>query len=184
MIPIKKTKIILVLLVIVNILVYSVYAYLFILLEDNTRETNALSLKIGEQQRRENVKGIIEKSLEGANDNFYALKDYIVKEDGEIDFIKEIEIIASDLNLQSEIKSVNLEEIKDIKSIETMKMSIDVIGKWSSVYNFLRKLEALPFDIKLDKVSMERFSEEDAKGGKLVMWLGHFEFSLIKLKSK
>ena len=101
-----------------------------------------------------------------------------------IRIIKKIEELAVSSNVKSEIKSTKLEQIsgKNSNTAEYFTIDLNVVGSFSDVIFFLKQTEYLPYKLRINSVSFDKFADYSIKGKSIPQWSLGISFSVLKLK--
>jgi Tfp pilus assembly protein PilO len=114
---------------------------------------------------------------ETANDRAELTK-YVLTEDSVVDFLSLIGDISRTQGVSAETRSLAVESIESTEVFENLTLEVDVTGSFQSVTEMLSVLESLPYQVRVESVTVERTSE--AKGDTL--WRGAYHLSVTKYK--
>lgn len=110
------------------------------------------------------------------------IESSIVSKDGDVAIIETIEQIGQKNNLELSVDSISEEDLPSTKDsgITTLKISARTSGSWKSIYNFVSELEALPYKVKIQRLSFST-SVDNTKSTER-KWQNVFEIKLLKYK--
>lgn len=114
------------------------------------------------------------KQIEELNKINDRIDNILISEANAVSFISLIEDISKESETQIEILDVEFEDPDEEEVLGILDMRFKVMGSWSSVVNFLRSLESLPYLINVNSI---RFSASNSGEG--IMWT--VDFRLIGL---
>ncbi len=106
------------------------------------------------------------------------LTQYILTEDSVVGFLSRIGNLAHARGLTAETRSLAVKPIEGNTVFEYLTLEVDVTGPFEPVTQMLSVLEALPYQVQVRTVSVERASE--TKGG--MLWHGSYHLSVTKYK--
>ena len=182
--PKKKTKIILIIFILLDIFLLGIFSGLYLYMKNQNIDTNDKENKIKNEIKKQDSRSLMQSDLnEGKvyRDNIGKL---IIGKENIVGFIKIIEDMVSSSGLNFEVKSVAAENNDNLNIInsEYIRVKIDVTGEWSNLQFFMKLLENYPLKIDVNKVSLTKFSDYEEKSKKMPQWLGNFEFTVVKIK--
>jgi hypothetical protein len=105
------------------------------------------------------------------------LDKYILAEGGEVEVVKELERLASELSLFIVTETLEVEADESLKALgkEYLHIVEDVTGSEGQVRRFLGLIESLPYNVRVNEVNL--FRKTTAQG---LAWEGRFDFSIVK----
>lgn len=106
-----------------------------------------------------------------------ALGEYVIADSGVVDFLELIERMGRSLGLTIETK-LTTEKIEGSTMFETLVPTFEIDGSYAQVVHMLRVLEALPYQVSIRSVSMNR-KAGTLEGG----WHGVFILGITKAKA-
>ena len=97
-----------------------------------------------------------------------------------VDFIKSIELISEFSGVSIDIKSVGVGDSELIKNtnVETLIVEFTTQGTWNGTFKFLSLVENIPYDITIDRMSINKFTDGENKKG---FWRSNFTIKAIKI---
>ena len=109
------------------------------------------------------------------------LKNFFVKKQGEVEFIELVEKTARGEGLEIEINSVSLDSPVSLTThrMEYLVLRLEVKGTWSSLWNFSKLVEILPYSVDVNSLALVRTQTEK---GKPVVWKGVYNIRVLKQK--
>lgn len=182
--PNKKTKIILITFLTLDLLLVIIFSSLFLYMKSQNIDTNDKENQIKSEIKKQESRSLMQDDLEESKDYRNKINEFIIGQENIVGFIKILEDMVSSSGLKYEVKSVISEQNDDLSLInsEYVRVNVDVTGDWKKIQFFLKLLENYPLKIDLDKVSLTKFSDYEVKGNKMPQWLGSFEFTVVKIK--
>lgn len=116
---------------------------------ESKEEIERLQAKIGHLRS-------LHQAAQDTNDDKAKINSYIIQSGGSVVFITELEQLASNIGLEyntDRIESASEPEL-DIQGKELLTVSFTVNGAWSSVFKFIKLVEAMPYSITIEKVDL------------------------------
>lgn len=115
------------------------------------------------------------KSVADANEEpIKYLRNFFVKNGGEVYFIEKIEEIARISNIKLEIVSIDIKSEQTDAFEEEVLVKIKVGGTWNGVMLFVDKLERMNFGVVIEDINLDA----ETAGN----WVGAIEFTFFKNK--
>lgn len=180
--PIKPTKIKIIILLLINLIVWGGYLYTYIQIKNGEIKMSKLEAEMMANLKSQEISMILSKNLDDIVDDKQKIMEYLVSKEGEVDFIKSLEDLVVNNNLKSEIKLVKIEPNASSSLLEYLIIELDVTGEWSNVVFFEQALEEIPLPLFLKSFSLSRFDTYNVKGKQISQWLGNFSFKVAKIK--
>mgnify|MGYP002636448553 CR=1 FL=1 len=178
----KKTKKIVIFLLILNLLLGGVWWLISKKIDNNITKISDLEIELDHQLIREKQLNSAKRITLDTSVERNQLDQYFISPDGIVSFIKEIENLASIASVSIEIKSVGVKEyfIKEKESdvLELLNIDLDTVGNWAGNFYFLNLLESMPNELFIDKLS---FNTSDGEDG-FKNWNGKINIKVLKLK--
>ncbi len=164
------------------------YVYLYSQINKKTSSAESIVAEIeNEKASQQNILGL-KRSIELSEEKYTTLNSYFVNEEKVIEFIEEIELLAQETSVVTEISSIQSGEQIGKKGLY---VTLDAQGNFDDVNNFIVRLENMPYQIHLTNVllSTPKGSSQkpatDPKTGKVVLstgtpqWKASLDFVLI-----
>lgn len=182
---VHKTKKILILCIILNLLIWAAFAFFFLKIRTQTNRISDLTSEVGVDIDRDKNLRTTKAMLDENEVAISQLDSYFVKSDGVVDFINSLESMGNKNGVSINISSVSVES--DVKAkatlYETLRLKIEISGTWANVTNFIAILENLPYGVNISQVSLVSVPSALSDSGKgSVSWRGAVDFGVLKLK--
>ena len=115
-----------------------------------------------------------------------ALTAYIVPSGGVTNFLSALGTLATSSGVASQIGNVGFVSAPAAAAFgaTTLDVSMSVVGDWSHVNLFLKKLAAYPLGITIQNVTMNKFSDYQVRGKTVPAWSGTVEFTALAFPDK
>jgi Tfp pilus assembly protein PilO len=151
----SRTKKILIVCILLNVLVFGAYAFLYIDIKSkNVRVSELLTEAENDMQKDASLRAI-KTSLNENKEFISQIDSYFVPKNGVPDFIDTLEKLGKESEIALSIGSVSVEEGKNKNDFkDALHLHVDTIGSWQNIYYFLSVLESLPYRIQFDQVSV------------------------------
>jgi len=181
----KKTRIIIAVLIILNVVLITVYGAFSNRINENNKKIENLAKDLDQQILKEQQYQSFKNILAQTEDQRDSLDSFFVLSEETVSFIQEIENLAAISSLETEITSVgssdyiNLDGETKSEKIEYLNLTINTFGNWQSNFYFLNLLENMPYKVSVNRLSLE--SKKDGSGQTL-LWEGIFSIKVLKLK--
>jgi len=192
--PLKRNFIQLILFGLVFLAVLFAYGYFFLAVKAENQNISRLSNDIALEEKKQTETELIKTNLSHTEDERTKLNSYFVTSDHVVDFLNYLETLGTNSQTAVEITTVNLADSKDAKPAATgasapaapanaeqdqtaaapapaqpkqqnLSVELKASGTFASVYQFLLLLENVPYDVRIDKVSMKKGVDQTASTG-------------------
>jgi len=182
--PKKQTKILIIIIFLIDIISIGVFVFLFYFTKSLVIESTDKENDIKTELKKEDSRVLMKDDLAQGKMYNKELTNYMISSGGTVNFIKTIELLVSNSGLRFNIKTVSNELFSEGDAIgaELLRISMDVTGEWKNVKFFLESLENYPLKIDINKVSFNKFSDYVVKGKNIPQWSGSFDFTVVKIK--
>lgn len=180
MFPLKKTKRILVILILIFLVVFSLDVFFVFSIfkeRDVVAEMRAdFIIELKKEKQLGSIKNII-KTTEKEQTN---LNLCFVANNEVVNFIKSVEMISKNTGVSMSIKSVGAGETEMIKEIpvETLTIEFMIEGSWANTHNFLSAIEDSVYKITIDQMFINKISDKTTGKG---IWKSVFVIKAIKI---
>jgi hypothetical protein len=185
----KSNQIILLgILFLIMLLAMGGYVYLYLQINKKTASAESIVAEIdNEKKSQQNIMGL-KRSIELSEAKYAMLNSYFINEEKVVGFIEEIESLAQQASVTTEISSIQSGEQIGKKGLY---VTLDAQGNFDDVNNFIVRLENMPYQIQLTNVllSTQKGSSQkptiDPKTGKAIVstgvpqWKASLDFVLI-----
>ncbi len=182
--PKKETKILVIVLVLLDILSIGAFIYLFSFTKNLIVKSVNIENEIKTELSREEVRTLMKGDIAQGKMYQSEFMNYVVPAGGTVDFIKILEQLVANSDLKYDIKSVTNAPYDKGNPIgaEYLKINMEVIGEWKNIQFFLTTLENYPLKIDINKVTLNKFSDFVVMGKTIPQWSGNFDFTVVKIK--
>jgi len=182
--PKKETKILIIILLLVDISSIGSFIFLFNFTKNQITESVNRENDIKTELKKEDAVVLMKDDLIQGKIYQDKLSSYMIPSGGTVEFIKTIEQVVLNTGLKYDIQTVNNEPYNkgDAIGAELLHININVIGEWKNIQFFVKSLENYPLKIEIKKVSLNKFSDYTIQGRKIPEWSGNFEFTVVKIK--
>lgn len=116
--------------------------------------------------------------MEATKEKRAQLTEYMLTEDGVVDFLATLEAAARQQSVAIETRSLAVAPLPNNDTFEQLTLEVVVSGTYESVRDMLARFEALPYQIEMRSVLIERLSGEQGE----ILWRGTYELSVTKYK--
>lgn len=181
----SKTKKLLILCIVLNLVVWTAYGVIFWQIKSQNEKISLLVNEAELDTKKEEDLRLTKASLNENKDSISRIDSYFIPKDGVVDFINSLESLGKQSGTSLVIGSVSVESETKIKENfkEVLRLKVQAIGSWKNVMHFLSILENLPYQVDLQQADFKlSVSAEGSSGGGVPQWEGDFEFTLLKLK--
>ncbi len=181
-------------LVVINVIVFGLYAFLFWKVIDRSQTTATLMAEETADRQKNDALQAIKQSLNENKDFISQIDSFFVAPDGVVSFITFLEKLGSDSGVKINIGSVAVNpDSKDPNDFkENLSLKLEIEGTWQNVVYFLSRLENLPYRVQFDSATISlqgvsdgiNFKESGALRKRMPdeSWKGLFDIRLLKLK--
>lgn len=154
----------------INIILLSVYGYLFYVVENKNAET-AVLYTISHQQASDQEKiqgfGRTLKETEKERNN---LSEYFAAKTSAVTFIEQIEKIGKSAGVDLSVNSVS----DEVKGGATTQLTFSAEGSFSALYRLIALVESMPYKVAMKKADIQIGDSKDT----IEIWKGNFSVVL------
>lgn len=185
-----KTKKILLILIILDVLLFLFGSFVFWNVQKINKETVSLTREAALNTKREMALGSVEKMLNDTRPSINSLETFFVGTDSVVVFIERVENLARDVGVKLVTQNVAEDDAgfskEDFK--KSLKLKVSVSGSWKNILKLVALLENLPYKISLNNITIssdgEIISSDErlSKTNTTPVWSGVLELSVLKLK--
>jgi hypothetical protein len=151
-----KTKQYLILVIVLNVAVISLWAFLFLKVKASNERistlTNEIELRVRQERTLQSVKDLVEATAEARA----LLNASFLKEDGAAGFLEFLESVGKGVGVVVTIKSVDEPVPSDPKALRELRVQLNADGRWKNVMQFLGVVEHLPYETRVEQVVLSR----------------------------
>lgn len=122
----------------------------------------------------QNIENVIKENFE----NIENINSYFIQPEEEVNFIKDIEAIASSTVKTFDIKSFSHQEIPKNDKYEYAVMQAEATGTFAEIYKFLLIIESYPKESNIKQLEMQKISGSSQSSS----WKISFLFQALKSK--
>jgi len=193
-----KTKNILIVSSMLALLAFALCGFLFWSIKVKNEELSLLANQVTRDTKTDQALRAVKIALDTNKGPIVLVNSFFVPKDGVVDFINMIDLLGKESGTTLSIGGVSTEQdpsvAKDFN--ETLKLHLETTGTWQQTYYFIQALEALPYRVTLDQVTMSLTSATDKMffqnastaeararvPGSDERWKGSFDITVLKLK--
>lgn len=164
------------------------YYLLFKDIKLRNKHTSELQNNIELQIRRDKYMSSVELAVQNDRANIEKISNSIIGQDDDVTFIELLENTAKNNGLDIVINTLVIEDNSSFSTTDmtTLKIRAKTNGPWSGTYLFLNELELLPFNIRVEKLSLTNGSSNTAEfkntATSSAPWQSDFEIRVLKYK--
>lgn len=159
---------------------------------------DGLSMKTAELKSEVEVNQIkishiqsVNKSAEKTSEDAIKIGNHFIKSNGSIDFVSQVESVATDFSLKYNTNSIeNIEhDMLTSQGKDLLKISMTLSGGWSNILKFISYIESLPYSVRIEKVDLAAEGAVSAVAENTIAvatknpsWKLSITFSVVKIK--
>ena len=162
------------------IAVVTTYTVFFVGIKNKNEDISIIVNEIDSSIEKEAKLKSVKKLIEDTENERKKLDTYFVTDNSVVDFIESIEALAKEVEIDTEVVSVDISENDKIS--EALLLSLEVEGLWSNLFYFVSLIEELPFKIGISKVDIKAVYEDANKTKSSGSWKGVINFNVLKSK--
>lgn len=176
----------------VNIVVASIFSYMFLRVKNSRDQNRELVRTIEDLTTQKETLQSIKKNISETAQLRSKADRYFVSQDGVVEFLNLLHLLGTENNLVSKVVSVGVEPASvSPELLERIRTNVEVYGTWSDVYHFATLLELLPFKVSISRFAIEKFTDSNRPGlvqapknisVDLRRWRGSFDLTVLKIK--
>lgn len=186
MFPLSKTKQIFSVLIIINLILLAGLVGVYYFLENRTAEAAQLGGRVDSVQNRQQRESTLNKLVDDTAEARETLDEFFVQPNEAARFITTIEGLAKETGVQLEIGNVSIQSSqsggateddtsgdateKTDNMFENLELTLQANGSWQQTIHFVRMLELLPKQTKINSVSIEQSRETTDQGSVSSSW--------------
>lgn len=180
MFPLKKTKRIFFITLIILILavVSDIFFISFVYKKRNNVEKLRKDFFV--EMKKEKQLNTIKNIIKDTEDEQLNLRQCFIESEEIVNFIKLIESKSKEAGIILDIKSVGVSNTETINAtqVETLVVDFMTQGSWDSTFVFLSLIENIRYNIIVDKMSVNKFTDNLTKKD---TWKSNFTIKAIKI---
>lgn len=182
--PKNSTKTLLIFLLILDLTLCIIFSGLYLYMKKEVVDSNNKEYQIKKEIQKKESRSLMQDDLKNAIYFDDKIKEFLVGRGDVAGFIKTLEDLISNSNLNYEVKNVSTKNDDSLSLIDSEQiiLNVDVTGEWKNINFFLNLLENYPLQIHINKVSLVKFSDYVVKDKIMPQWLGSFQFTVVKLR--
>ena len=170
----KKTKKLLALVILINVVLLVAYTGAFVFVKSQGSKSAKTYLELlSEKQKQENI-DTVRITVKNTTAERAKLKDYFVTQTEVILFIDKVESLGAESNT-----NITLNDLKEIDEGKLV-FSITATGAFDSLMHLLALIENIPYNIEIKQVSFRKVSVSEEK--KDIVWEGSFSAELLSFR--
>ena len=182
-----KTKYILTILIVIDLLLFGAYYYFFMMIKNDNEQVSTLSSELSAEQSNEEKMDSIRNISRGSVADSEKLESLFVGSQDAVTFLKQIEDLTSFAGLSHSTESINLVDdpvlLPDNK--ENLEIVIDISGNWQDIYYFLSLFDNLPYAVHVNSLTLTELNNNPSNASSTEsggLWQGVLDFSAIASK--
>ncbi len=152
----RKSKELLVVVVVLNVAVLCLYGFLFREIKLKNEHISTLINQIETEGTEESIHTRNKMLVTETATLREKLLEYTIGKDGTVTFIGLLEKSGREVGVEVLIDSVVPKEVVSSKDVETLRFALKATGSWSSVVRFLGLLELLPYESDIENVVVSK----------------------------
>lgn len=181
-----KTKKILLIVILLNLVVAGFYYHLFSKIREKNEHIALIENNIMAESVKANMLALAKTQVTETAAKREALDGFFIKTDSVVPFLNYIQTLAAHTNVKLKISNVSIEPINDNNSFEILRLNLEASGEWQNLYRFGAQIELMPYKVLLVKADLEKGVEvlNSNKNTSLEEppWKGSFALGVLKLK--
>lgn len=169
------------------------FVIIFVFLDIKSKNENIFKLEdeLSSQTEKSQYLLKMQKIVRDANNSIDQIDSSILKSDGGVKIIEDVENLAEKNGLEVKIEAITIEEIPFTNDSDIMafKIKAKTKGSWSGTYNFISELESLEEKIKINRFVLNLTTDDfDSSTNNIelknlkVKWQSSFEVYFLKYK--
>ena len=183
--PLRKTKIINLVILLVTIAVvtafWMLYSYTANQIADTITKSDELTIEI----KKEDTMSFMKHDIETGKAYQSQLYQYVLSKDGLVGFFKTLDTIVASSSVTSQVNAVGYENTAALTAVsaQLVHVNITINGTWNNVIYFLKLLENYPLETNITGVSLQKYADYTVKGGKSIpQWSSTIDFTVVQLQ--
>lgn len=147
-----------------------VYRHLYEVTANNIESGMKVEYLLGTLNSNENAYATLKRLRSETDGKIKTIDSYFIREYDIIDFLEKIVLIRDEVGVESSITRLT-EQSGDVQSPggKQMVLDIDVNGSWKNILLFVKYLEALPTNAKIDEIQFGKDGDGGEWKGKITM---------------
>jgi len=179
MLPLRSTKILFTVWVLLTFALFGGYIYFLNLISSTNNALAQIEHELERELNKENTLRNLDFLMKETEEKRRILDSYSIDKDGVVGFINDLERYARETENESEITLVELKDLDPKHSMfELLRLTIVVRGSWNSVTNFIDEIHHLPLSIETTSFSIDRKKVGEVFDG----WEGIVSLEILKKK--
>jgi Tfp pilus assembly protein PilO len=177
-----STKI-LILIIICNIAAIAGYYFLFQYIKTQSKMALSLTSTLDLSQQKNSHFSSLQSIVKDTEGKRQELAAFLLLNDMEITFVEQLETLAKGSGLS--VKTNNISSIFSgtVATVKNLQIQLETTGSWSDIMFFSDQLESLPYNIRIQGVSLNR--QSGLVSGKTVVsrgspWTAIFDISVTE----
>lgn len=166
---------------------FVIYYFVFSDIKAKNEHISALGHELSLQTSKREYMLSIQKIVSDAGSDIALVDNSIIKSDGDVSFIENLESIAKNNGLSITIDSLVFENdpALDKAGITIFKVKAKTSGSWIGTYKFLSQIESLPLKIKISNFGFMSDTSGGTSGtskSSSGLWQSSFEIHILKYR--
>lgn len=168
-----KTKQLLTIIGVINLIFIAVYIGLFIWLRAASLDTNSLARDLAQRSEQESQLTSAIELLRATTHERSQIQSYFVTEDTIVEIITELESLSTVAHINLTVGSVSLDEPLNTESSQRLSVRLATRGGWQETIHLLMLLESLPRALVVSEASLSHASGEVGEVVESNVWVGN-----------
>lgn len=173
----KKTKELLVIVVLLNLAAAGWYGFLLLEVKTSNENFSRFSELIETATAEGNTVHAKKELAANTGSLREKLESRLIAKEGAVDFIELLERVGNDVGARVSIESVSASEVAGASFAEELRLAFTATGSWGAVTRFIGLLEFLPYRASIQHVTIAQGGEGNEKA-----WRARVSLSVLKEK--
>lgn len=166
---------ILILVILCNLVALVGYYYFFGEIEAKTKAATNLTDTIDISQQKNSRLSLLRSTIKNTEAGRTKLSTLLLSSELEVPFIEQMENLAKSNNLG--VKTNNVFSATSTDVTKVFQMQSEVTGSWNGIMNLLNQIDNLPYDVRVQSVSMNKPDQGKGFGS---VWVATINISVTE----
>ena len=166
---------ILILVILCNMVALAGYYYFFGEIEAKTKVATNLTDTIDIGQQKNSRLSLLRSTIKNTEAGRQKISTLLLPSESEVPFIEQMENLAKSNNLGVKTNNVSSATSTDVTKV--FHMQSEVTGSWNGIMNLLNQIDNLPYDVRVQSVSMNKQEQGKASG---LVWVASINISVTE----
>ena len=164
---------ILILVILCNLVALTGYYYFFGDIEAKTKAAANLTDTIDVGQQKNSRLSLLRSTIKNTEVSRRKLSTFLLSDEAEVSFIEQMENLAKSNNLGVKTNNVSSATSTDVTKV--FQMQSEVTGSWNGIMNLLNQIDNLPYDVRVQSVSLNKQEQGKVSG---LVWVASINISV------